>query len=74
MRARLTSACAALALLGGNAAAGQTLIVPQPHIELLDRLPAAMASADFNGDGHLDVVVSHFIETTLTVLLANGQG
>jgi len=39
----------------------------------LEYLPTAVATGDLNGDGISDIVLSSYIETTLTVLLGNGQ-
>jgi uncharacterized repeat protein (TIGR01451 family) len=36
--------------------------------------PFAVATADFNGDGHLDLVVSNSNDGTLTVFLGHGDG
>jgi len=36
--------------------------------------PAALASADFNGDGHLDLVVANEGSATISVFLGNGDG
>ncbi|HWF39149.1 MAG TPA: FG-GAP-like repeat-containing protein [Candidatus Acidoferrales bacterium] len=36
--------------------------------------PAALATADFNGDGHLDLVVANEGSATISVFLGNGDG
>src|SRR5258708_5795420 len=36
--------------------------------------PAAVAAADFNGDGHLDLAVSFSLSSSIQVLLGNGDG
>jgi hypothetical protein len=36
--------------------------------------PAALAIADFNGDGNLDVVVANSDSNTVTILLGDGSG
>lgn len=36
--------------------------------------PAALAVADFNGDGNLDIAVANTISNTISVLLGNGDG
>jgi hypothetical protein len=36
--------------------------------------PAGVVSADFNGDGHLDLAVTNRIDNTVSVLLGNGDG
>lgn len=70
MRA-LTLPAAILAL--ASMAMGATIQFRAPLSIPLDKLPETMAVADFNRDGHADVVVSHYVDGTLTVLLGNGQ-
>ena len=36
--------------------------------------PAALAAADFNGDGHIDLVVANEGSATISVFLGNGDG
>src|SRR5215472_9807957 len=37
-------------------------------------LPASIVTADFNGDGKLDLAVANVIDNTISVLLGNGDG
>ena len=52
----------------------QSVSFPSPYLLSLERLPAAMAAIDLNLDGNQDLVVTHFIEQTATVLLGDGSG
>jgi hypothetical protein len=36
--------------------------------------PAALAAADFNGDGHIDIAVANYNTANVTVLFGNGAG
>jgi hypothetical protein len=40
----------------------------------VDTGPRSIAVADFNGDGHLDLVTTNIISNTVSVLLGNGDG
>jgi hypothetical protein len=47
----------------------------QPHVDYpTGREPLAVALADLNGDGQLDIVTGNFADATLSVLLGKGDG
>jgi hypothetical protein len=45
-----------------------------PASYTVGRLPSALAAADFNKDGHLDLALTNANDHTVTVLLGNGDG
>src|SRR4029453_3175464 len=45
-----------------------------PRVFTVGDLPTGIATGDFNGDGHLDVVLASFGEDYVTVLLGDGNG
>ena len=67
-----TTTLAALVLVASTAMA-VTIQFRAPISIPLDKLPETMAVGDLNRDGHADLVVSHYVDGTLTVLLGNGQ-
>ena len=52
---------------------GDGTLGPQTHFAA-GSFPVAIVSGDFNGDGHLDVVVANKLSDHVSVLLGNGDG
>ena len=55
-------------------ALAQTASFTAPHPLGVDLGPWAVATADFNGDGALDLAVVNYLPGTVSVLLGNGDG
>jgi len=45
-----------------------------PALYATGLVPETIVSADFNGDGHSDLVISNYIESTMSLLLGIGNG
>src|SRR5271169_6406926 len=65
-------AIAVCLLAGALGARGQEFRVAQQYAAGAN--PWSVVSADFNGDGILDLAVANFSDSTVTVLLGNGDG
>ena len=63
-----------LSLLPSSPALAQTASFTAPHPLGVDLGPWAVATADFNGDGALDLAVVNYLPGTVSVLLGNGDG
>jgi hypothetical protein len=50
------------------------LFAKAKHFGLGNRIPVSLTTADFNGDGALDLAAAHFPGKKLSVLLGNGDG
>ena len=60
-----------LSVFAGNGAGG---FVPLSTTPLTDPFPYYITSADFNGDGRLDLIIAHVDSSKLSILLGNGDG
>jgi len=60
-----------LTVMLGN---GDGTFRPTPSSPVLGSCPGSIASADFNQDGHRDIVATSSYEGTTSVLLGNGDG
>jgi hypothetical protein len=67
------SSLADIAILGnnGNLSFTETMLVP---VSLIGQTPTSLVTADFNGDGRPDLVVSNTTSDTVSVLLGNVNG
>ena len=61
-----------ITVLLGNGSGGFTAATGSPFATGVN--PSSVAAGDFNGDGKLDLVTSHFNDNTVTVLLGDGTG
>jgi Flp pilus assembly secretin CpaC len=68
----LSSASTALAATLGSALAGG-LALPRTDYDV-GKSPSSVAIADFNKDGHPDLVVANQADGTLSILMGNGDG
>lgn len=58
-------------ILLGN---GDGTFAVSPEVLTVGNVPYAIATADFNADGFLDLVVANSSDNTLTLLMGNGDG
>ncbi len=54
--------------------AGTYVVSADPLVELYGPNPASIVAADFNGDGFIDVATANFGDSSVSVLLGNGDG
>jgi uncharacterized protein (TIGR03437 family) len=59
-------------VLLGNGSGGFTAATGSPFAA--GSVPASLAVADLNGDGHLDLAIANEMSSNITVLLGNGSG
>jgi hypothetical protein len=72
-RLSLALLAAAIAATLPAAAPAQEIRFRAPVAVGLDKLPETIAVGDLNHDDHADVVVTHYLEGSVTVLLGTGQ-
>jgi hypothetical protein len=67
---------------GGGTSNGAFLPISSPKASITLRpfyygvglAPFSVTAADFNSDGHLDVVAANYLDSTISLLLGNGDG